>query len=209
MTGQNPPLKLFEWLPMVALAAGRKILLGPRVGVALFIALSSKGMTGQGATIDACRLATELGISERQVWRHVEALVDEGWVEQTQKPTRATKGRPGRRARYRLTDPCLNLSDDSDPIRLPEPTVTTSDETPTNHVTEPPANTSHEGPKQPVDNPNRLTFPTESSDIAESENGTLTPIHRSPTRGTSTGTTGAAAARDEIAAARRRAHGGA
>lgn len=106
-----PPL-LFEWLEVLAVASARKVLKGPTVGVALFIALSSRGTSGEDATIDDLRLSAELGVSRRQVWRHVADLIDGGWLEQSAPPVRGRTGHPGsgRKARYRLTLPRLDLA---------------------------------------------------------------------------------------------------
>lgn len=204
VTDLHPPMRLFEWLPMLALASGRKLLTAPQSGVALFVALSTTGKTGEGATIDADRLATELDISVRQVWRHVEHLTDNGWLEQTQKPTRATKGRPGRKARYRLTDPRLVLSDETPAFACHDDTEPRHTNQPENRLTPLPEDVSHDHPADPVDNANRLTFPAESCDIAERDPGTVLPSDGYPTTTTTSVTTGAAAARDELSRVRTR-----
>lgn len=113
-------LPLFEWLPLLALATGRKMIKAPQASVAMFIALSADGTSGEGATVDAGRLAVELGVSERQVWRHVRDLVDGGWIALSSPAIRGQKGKPGsgRRARYRLTSPRLDLSGQTGPHGL-------------------------------------------------------------------------------------------
>lgn len=109
MANVNEQIGLFEFLRYLALVMGRKRLHPVRASVAQFVALGCKGTTGTGATVDAQQIGLELGVTERQVWRHVEWLVDNGWLEQTEKPTRGLKGKPGRRARYRLTRPTIDL----------------------------------------------------------------------------------------------------
>lgn len=202
----HDPMRLFEWLPTLALASGRKMLTAPQAGVALFVALSTSGKTGEGATIEADRLATELAISVRQVWRHVEHLVDNGWLEQTQKPTRATKGRPGRKARYRLTDPRLVLSNESARIVCHDGTGTRHTNPPEDRLTDPHGTVSHDDPADPVDSPNRVTFLAESCDTTERDPGTVPPSDGYPTTTTTSVTTGAAAARDQLSQARTRTH---
>ena len=205
----HEPVTLFEWLPELALASGRKMLTAQQVSVAMFIALSTKGKTGQGGTIDADRLAMELDISVRQVWRYVDVLTDGGWIERTQKPTRGTKGRPGRKARYRLTRPHVVLSHDPEVFACHDD----ADERHTNQepdrVPDPSDEMSHEVHEEPVDNPNRVTFPAESCDIAERDPGTVTPADGSTTTTSTSVTTGADAARDELARARQRRQAGA
>jgi len=120
-------IDLFEYLRHVALVQGRRQLHPVRASVVMFVALDSHGISGTRATVDAVTIATELGISPRQVWRHVEWAVENGWLEQTEKPTRGLKGKPGRRARYRLTRPAINLH--LIPDRVTPTAVDTSDET--------------------------------------------------------------------------------
>lgn len=105
--------ELFEWLQYLAMGTGRKWLNQREAAAALFIGLSCSGRTGEDATIDAERLATEMSVSERQVWRYVESLVDKGWIALSQPAVRGLKGKPGsgRRARYRLTRPFVPMSD--------------------------------------------------------------------------------------------------
>ena len=118
-------VELFDWLPVAALAIGRGLLTRQESSVALFIALSTHGTSGRDGTIDAARLATELGRSERQVWRIVGALVDKGWITRTAPPVRGQRGKrgSGRRARYGLTLPRLDLSFDTGPVGLTLPSV--------------------------------------------------------------------------------------
>jgi hypothetical protein len=171
---QAQPLELFEWLPVLALALGRKEISGPQASVALFVALSTKGTTGERGTINIDRLELELGLSGRQVWRHFTALCKRRWFEQTALPTRGASGEKGRKARYRLTQPRLQVSHD----------VATS------RVTDLSATTSHDhgeaGESYDTFGSNRLTLSTESCDIAEREDGTVTPADGSPTDGNPT-----------------------
>ena len=51
-------------------------------------------------------------MSRRTIYRHLKALVKGGWFEQTDRPARPGPGETkGRRARYRVTFPRLDLSD--------------------------------------------------------------------------------------------------
>lgn len=161
----RPPL--FEWQETLALAAARKLLKPPEFGIALFVALTASGTSGEGACIDAARIALEVDLSERQVWRHWHKLRDLGWFEQTSKPIRTGSGH-GKRARYRLTLPPLDLSLGGLPDR----------------VTEEPAVMSQGGgsPSDTFDT-DRLTLSDSPSDIAEREHGTVLPSDGLPSDG--------------------------
>jgi hypothetical protein len=109
------PVDLFEFI------RERARVMAVRDAVALMIAVDSKGTTGTEARVDAARIAATLatlGISERTVWRHVDVLVQAGWLTRTEPPTRGRRGQPGRKARYRLTAPGSDSSHDSNRNRV-------------------------------------------------------------------------------------------
>lgn len=169
------PLELFPWMELLALATGRKLVTQQANAIAMFVALSSKGTTGRDATIKAPRLSIELGISERQVWRYFKKLCDDGWLVRTSAPTRGEGGGKGRIARYRLTYPRVFVSHDMGSNRLTDRGVGVSHDQ---------AGTTESSDTLGV---NRLTLSAESSDIAERENGTVTPTYGSPTYGSPSG----------------------
>lgn len=76
----------FAWLQHLGVAIARKKLTNSAAGTAIFVALSSTGTSGEDATVDARRIAAEIGLSERQVWRHWKTLVAAGWFAQTALP---------------------------------------------------------------------------------------------------------------------------
>ena len=121
MSGGDRPF-LFVWLEHFAVAVGHgkvKTAAPDRaVAVALFLAVWSEGTTGQRAVIRDARLATELGVSSRTIWRDVADLVELGWLQKTQGSTRGRNGQKGRKARYRLAVPRLDLSLGSLPDQL-------------------------------------------------------------------------------------------
>lgn len=164
------PTTYFQHAEYLAIALGRRALTPTRAAVAMFVAMNCKGTSGVNATVGAGRIAAELDISERQVWRHVAELVADGWFEQTQKPTRGSKGHPGRRARYRLTVPHIFTSPDSTVFPLTSQRDEVSHETPVDN----PAETSDDFQKaaesSDVWDPNRLTLSAQSHDIATPEN---------------------------------------
>jgi hypothetical protein len=86
---------LFEFLEAVHIALARRLLAPAQASVAGLIAVWSPGTNAEDATVDAARLAIELDVSERTIWRHVRALVDGGWMVQTEAPKRQTA--PGER----------------------------------------------------------------------------------------------------------------
>lgn len=180
----SEPVTYFEWTQLLAIALGRRALNPGKAAVGSFVAMSCKGITGVNAYVDAHRIASELDMSERQVWRHVSDLVEAGWFEQTQKPTRGTKGKAGRRARYRLTRAHVFTSHESTLFRVTDAHVATSHESPEDDTPEP----SHESPEDAessdTPDPNRLTLQAESSDIAERGNGTVLRLTELRTDGT-------------------------
>ena len=125
LDGDHP---LFEWLQLVALAAGRGWITGKQASIAIFTGLSCSGTSAEGATINVNRLELELDIRERQIWRHFKVLCDQGWFEQTARPTRGDAGQAGRRARYRLTSPRLPVTLDPALSRLHVQGVGTTDD---------------------------------------------------------------------------------
>ena len=159
---------LFGFLRVLAAAAGRGKVSRSQLGVAMFVALECNGLTGLGATIDASRISAELGISERQVWRHFTAMCQLGWFEQTHKPTRGYRGEAGRRARYRLTSPRLDMTG---VVQLPKRPEGTSDESAE-------AAESHDSAAM-----DRLTVSVESNDVGEPGLGTVSPSDGSPSDG--------------------------
>jgi hypothetical protein len=168
------PLELFDWLPVLALALGRKEISPQQASVALFVALSTKGTTGERGTVDLDRLELELGIGRRQLWRHFRAVCDRGWLQQTVWPTRGSGGERGRRARYRLTHPRLEVSHDSVHDRVPDTSAPkTHDDVSVSEscVTLP---------------PNRVSLSSDSCDVAEREDGTVTPADGSTADGSPT-----------------------
>jgi hypothetical protein len=100
---------LFEWLDLLSVAMARGVLPAKRAAVAMQIALDSRGTTGDDARIDDAGIVLNLGVSRPTVWRHVAALVESGWMERTSAAIGAARGKPGRRAVYRLTIPTLDL----------------------------------------------------------------------------------------------------
>jgi hypothetical protein len=173
---QPPPL--FGFLAVLAVALARRKLTAQQGGIALLIAITSRGTTGEHAVIDAEQLALEVGLSERQVWRHFAVLVERGWFVQTKLPKRPAKGERGQRARYRLTQPALNLGLGSLPDRV------TSASAERAH--------GHSASAEPSDSSdrNRLTFPAPSCDITQRRSVTVTaslgtPSNDSPAEGIS------------------------
>lgn len=178
---------LFEFLRLVAIAAARGRLTRMQAAVATLTALDSNGTTGTGVVVNAGRTAVELGISERQVWRHFSALDQVGWFIQTTRPTKGERGSRGRRARYRCGRPTIDLGLISAPSildRVTDSSAETSDDKPSIRVTDPRGELSDDESltPEPSDSfdPHRLTVSAEPSDIAEREIGTL------PTSGGST-----------------------
>lgn len=161
-----PPL--FEFLAVLAVALLRRKVTGPQAGIAILVALTSRGTSGERATVDEERLALESGLSTRQVWRHFSALRDAGWFDQTVRPTRGNSDGNGRRARYRLTPARLDLSHDL-------------------HLTSPSGGTSHDRAAGPESTDgllgDRLTVSAESSDTPEREDVAVTPSGGSPAVG--------------------------
>lgn len=184
---ETPPL--FEFLLLLAVALGRRKITGPQASVAIFVALTSRGTTGERAQIKAARIATELGLSERQVWRHFRALLELGWFKQTEQPKRSKPGERARFARYRLTPPALDLSLDTGNLRVTPPAVEASH------------GSVEAGQPSDTFDPNRLTLSDLPSDIPERESGTVTPSHGSPSHvnpvGASTASTTGRARDDE------------
>jgi hypothetical protein len=176
-TGRPPadyepvPLGLFEFLRVVAVAVGRGKLTRGRAAVAMLAALSSSGTSGSNATVKAKALATELDVSERQVWRHFRALVDEGWFEQTAKPTRGYKGERGRVARYRLTSPRVWMAGDNSDNRVPDPSGEASH------------GNAGIGESSDTFTPNRVTLSAEPSATTTPESGTVSPSYGSTSDG--------------------------
>src|SRR4051794_40280314 len=105
------PDPFFDFLRLVAIAAARKKLTAREAAVATWVAVGSSGVTGENAYLNAAELALEFGISERTAQRLFYGLVNAGWFEKTADPKRGSPGVPGsgRRARYRLRQPALNL----------------------------------------------------------------------------------------------------
>jgi hypothetical protein len=161
-------LELFEFLRLVAVALGRGKLTRAQAATAILTALDSDGTSGRGVVVNDKATATELGVSTRQVWRHFHELVSAGWFWQTRKPTRGHKGDGGRRAKYCLTDPRLDLSLD---FRLPGP-----DSEPSSEPAE--SQESSDGFTS-----NRLTVSPESCDTAERDSGTVLPSDVLPSDG--------------------------
>lgn len=180
----SDPVTYFEWTQLLAIALGRRALSPGKAAVATFVAMNCRGITGVNAYVDAARIALELDMSERQVWRHVTDLVDGGWFEQTQKPTRGSKGHGGRRARYRLTRAHLFTSHDSGLFRVTEPAATTSHENTGDDNPEPSHDSVESLESSDTLAPNRLTLQAESSDIATPENVAVLRRDCSTTDGT-------------------------
>jgi len=168
---QLEPLELFEWLPLLALALGRKQISGQQASVALFVALGTKGTTGKRGTVDMDRLEAELGLGRRQIWRHFGAIREQGWVEQTDRPTRGGSGEPGRRARYRLTRPRLvvSLETEADQVTAPSADVTHDD-----------APATESSVTSPADH---VSLSARSCDTNAPDFGTLPPADGSPADG--------------------------
>lgn len=161
----DEPMELFPFLRLFARSLVRREMKGAMAAVALLVALESKGRTGAEATVNTAEISKALGISERQIWRHFTALTEGGWFQQTSKPSRGRDGGAGRRARYRLTRPHGNLSDDE---RLP-----------LSH-----AEPSHDdGGTSDGSAPDRLTLPAGSSDASPPILGTVPPSVGSPSVG--------------------------
>lgn len=131
----SEPINLFRFLEHLAIAQGRKIIPAQRASVAMFIALDGKATTGADCRVDAGRIAAEIGLSERQVWRHVAALVEQKWLTQTVKANRRSRGKSGVRAAYRLTEPRLDLSDGSGANRVTRAAEQMSDGSAADRVT--------------------------------------------------------------------------
>lgn len=155
---------LWEFLNLVAVALGRGKITKPQAATAMLVALTCKSKTGEDATVPADQLSVELGISVRQVWRHFKTVRDAGWFHQTGRPTRGYDGQVGRKARFRLTDPCLNLASDPSSFQLPDATGEAASE----NRTSPESDDSFA--------PNRMTVSGESDDIAPREPGTVPPL---------------------------------
>jgi hypothetical protein len=155
-----------------------------RGAVAVLVALEGKGTTGDNCVVNADRIAVELGLSERQVWRLVAQLVDDGWLQQTVKAAPGGRRGPGRRARYRLTSPAVLMSDE----RVTTSDAPMSDERVTEHAANSQTINGHGTPESvrrlSSNDPERLTFSGVTSDIAESKNGTLptSTVLRNPSR---------------------------
>jgi hypothetical protein len=187
---QAPPL--FQFLALLGVALVRKKITGQQAGIALLVALTSHGTTGERAIIDAEMLATESGLSIRQVWRHFTKLTELGWFVQTELPRRSAPGQQARRARYRLTLPSLDLSLGTSLDRVTLAGGYASHET--GDLTEPSDTFAVQ----------RVTLSDQPCDTAEREDGTVSPSHGStshgsPTSGHSTtSTTGPARERSEI-----------
>lgn len=187
---------LFHFLRTVAVASGRGKLTRVQAAVAVLTALDSDGTTGTGVVVNAGRTAEELDISERQMWRHFRALVAAGWFEQTVKPTKGSAGEGGRRARYRVRVPLLDLglpglptatdrltpavedvSDDRTGVRVTPSRDLVTDDAPQERLTTPTVDVAHDDTAEPVSSDSfgvdRLTVSAEPSDIAEREVGTV------------------------------------
>lgn len=107
MDDRSAATPLFAWL-----RDGLADRLRPREAVALLVALDSRGTTGDQAVVRVSAIAQRLGLSERQVYRHVAGLCADGLL------TPSTTSAPGRAARYRLTLPRVAMSgvtDDTSP----------------------------------------------------------------------------------------------
>jgi hypothetical protein len=100
---------LFEWWELMTIALARGVVPAKRAAVAMRIAQDSRGTTGEDARVDDQRIALELGMHYVTVWRHVKALSEAGWLVRVSVAVGAAKGKPGRRAVYRLAIPTLDL----------------------------------------------------------------------------------------------------
>jgi hypothetical protein len=116
---------LFQWLEHLAIAQGNPKVERPKVSarhgaVAMWLAILSHGTSGKRITVNAERIAAELSVSTRTVWRGFYQLVGDGWFERTSAPTRPTadEGEP-RKAEYRMTLPRLVLACDKPSDREP------------------------------------------------------------------------------------------
>lgn len=176
-------LGLYDFLELYGIALARGGIRAGAAAVLIWIARTSKGLTGREATIDASRLAAELGLSERQIWRHVRTLTDAGWIERTTSATRGDKGKRGRRARYRLTRPLMFRSDETPLFPLTQIRKGMADviaeEASGKRQTIPAGNA--ESPDVSVGN--HLTFPNTSSDKNGQPAGTLLDTDGSDTDG--------------------------
>lgn len=93
---------LFAFLD--ALAADGDLPDGAR-RVAIMVALTGAGTSGERCRVDVPTVAYAMDVSERTVWRHVHGLVAGGWLERTDPPRRGRAGGPGEVARYRVVVP--------------------------------------------------------------------------------------------------------
>lgn len=106
---ERPQVSLWEYLHLLAAGLARKQIPANTQAVALQVALSGKGATGKRCVVDDQKLCADLGLGRSTVWRHVEWLTSHGWLVQVEKPTRAKNGRAGRKARYDITLPTIDL----------------------------------------------------------------------------------------------------
>ncbi|MBC9822746.1 hypothetical protein [Terrabacter sp. MAHUQ-38] len=136
---------LFQWQEAIV---GSKLPTQVKL-TAVLLVHGGKGTSGREVTIKATTLAGLRGVSERTIWRHVEALTGT-WLVQTTKPTRGYQGGKGRKARYACC--------------VPESSVTR----------EPERGTRLDGIVCHFEPP-RLSISGESSDTAEHGNGTVLP----------------------------------
>lgn len=161
MTDEREPPPLIQFVSLVAVALARKKITAMQGAVALQVALSSTGSTGRDALVNAQQIGTEVGLSERQVWRHFHALLTAGWFEQTAAPKRPTADGEGRRARYRLTLPVFDVTGAGIPERQTPATEAMSH--------------AEDGSEPASDTltPQRLTLPPSAPDVATPENGSV------------------------------------
>ena len=172
---------LFEWQHLLSIAMARGVMPAKRAAVAMLIALDSRGTTGEDARVNDGQIALELGMHSVTVWRHVRALSEAGWLERVSAAVGAAKGKPGRRAVYRLTIPTLDLMGKGLPTDVdnPESSSATTPDDATRPVDNSPDLVLHEtqeiATRPPVDNRSRLAFPTTSSSATTPDDAALPP----------------------------------
>lgn len=175
---------LFEWLRLLAIAQARGSMPAKRAAVAVLIALDSRGTTGEDARVDDGQIALELGMHYVTVWRHVRALSGAGWLERVSAAVGAAKGKPGRRAVYRLTIPALDLLGKGLPTDGDNPesssAVTPDDATRAvdNSADLVLQDAQRIATRPPVDNESRLAFSTPSSSVTTPDDAALPPSTR-------------------------------
>lgn len=177
-------MNFFAW--QRAVIASRD--LDPKVQLtALRIALDSNSATGREIGLNAAQVATDRGVSERTVWRHLEQLVDAGWLIQTAKPTYSGRDTGGRRAQYALQIP-------GDQQRVVCQNPATDDTRPADSSDNTPPDLTHDTPHSSDTSPRNL-----SDDLPESSDTSTLKSSAKPTLdvarfSTTTRTTAAAAA---------------